>query len=195
MLFVGVDPGKTGAISIIDNQQQIVGIFDYAANPHDAWAWLTKTIDVEKRIYGAIENLNDYGLNQKTSEMLKSAGLLEGFLIASSVSFTRLSPSRWKNSTIPPDLRPKKPTVPQVLKNGGSAQAPAFEDEECDSYGDILKSHEKRLSDYRSKMKTAARLACQRIFPRSHELFSRKKDHDRAEATLMALYVYKSMIN
>ena len=151
MIFIGIDPGKSGALAAIDENMKIRLMYDYEYDPQKALRFLTECSE-KNDCHAVIENVQAMSLQSNQTEFVKQAGILEGLLIASKIPYSRVTPARWKHIMIPRDIK-----------------APPHSSA--------------------SRKKDESRLAALRVWPgEATDRLKRKKDHDRADALLMALY-------
>ena len=151
-LFIGIDPGKQGAVVAISKSLRIVRLLDYEHDAHKIHRYFSEVKESGLEAHAVIEDVVAMSGQAAQSEFLKQAGILEGLLIANQIPYTRVTPSKWKKAMIPSDLK--------ALKSSSS-----------------------------TKKKEEGRLAALRLWPwESTDRFRYKKDHDRADAALMAVY-------
>lgn len=99
MWFVGVDPGSSGAIAIIDEFGAYVADLKLKdQTPHDVWEWLdTRTAEASK-LSAAIERVHSMP-KQGVASSFKfgfSAGFLHGMLVAAGIPFDDVTPQKWQ---------------------------------------------------------------------------------------------------
>lgn len=150
--YIGVDPGKSGAVAVLDAWGEIVFMHDMPvvgnqvsgtlladliddASPNGAGSLIADVVAVVEQVHsmphqGVVSSF-DFG---------KSYGIVLGVLAGARVQIENVSPNRWKNA--------------------------------------MHLSADKEM---------ARRRAIER-WPKNADLFKRKKDADRAEAALMALW-------
>ena len=153
MRFIGIDPGKSGAIAILDGQGNIVSISDMpvvgnqvsgtllcdivdaAAITADPLEWTVDVMAIVEQVHSmpkqGVASSFDFG---------KSYGIVLGVLEGARIRTEHVSPQRWK----------------------------------------------------KAMHLTADKELCRRrainVWPNDADLFKRKKDSDRAEAALLALW-------
>ena len=98
--FVGVDPGKSGAIAVIDSSRQYVDSIKLRETPHDVSDWLRELLELPDRpqTMAALERVGSRP-GQGVASTFKfgwSAGFVEGLLVAHRETFSHETPSRWK---------------------------------------------------------------------------------------------------
>jgi|GEM_PF-1607005 len=154
-LFIGIDPGKRGAVVAITHKHHIFKLLDYEHDPHKIQRFFTEINGADMKAYAMIEDVVAMSGQKAQTEFLKQAGILEGLLIANRIRYERVSPAKWKKKMIPQDLRATK-------------------------------------ADSAARKKDEGRLAALRIWPEeSTDRLAYKKDHDRADALLMAMYCWQ----
>ncbi len=93
--FLGVDPGKSGAMALVGEDGEHIGHVKLKETPRDVWDWLSG--HVESISYAVIEHVNAMP-GQGVSSSFKfgeNFGMCKGILIASSVRFELARPQRW----------------------------------------------------------------------------------------------------
>lgn len=157
MFYLGIDPGISGALAVLDSKADIVDIFDMPTlevvsgkskkqrvNPQGIVAELGLFKDQGLR--GIIEQVNAMPGQGVTSMFSfgRALGVLEGVLAGLLIPYEHVTPTVWK----------------KIMKLNTS--------------------------------KDASRELAMRTWPHKAEMFKRKKDDGRAEAALLALYLYYS---
>lgn len=157
MLFIGIDPGLTGAcafveegrVNVVDTPVMVVQAgkknrseFVPAAMAEILLAYLTKE---SFAVMEKVGSMPEQGIASAFS-FGRGYGMWEGILAAFKIPYTLVHPVRWKKAMLP-DM---------------------------------------------GKDKDASRLVVSRLFPASHALVARKKDHGRADAILLAEYARRS---
>jgi hypothetical protein len=99
MMFIGIDPGASGAIAVIDEFGAFVADLKLKdATERDVWEWLSNQTDAATEIQAAVENVHSMP-KQGVASSFKfgfSAGFLRGLLVASAIPFVVVSPQRWQ---------------------------------------------------------------------------------------------------
>lgn len=99
MWFVGVDPGSSGAIAIIDEFGAYVADLKLKdQTPHDVWEWLDTRTAESSKLSAAIERVHSMP-KQGVSSSFKfgfSAGFLHGILVAAGIPFDEVTPQKWQ---------------------------------------------------------------------------------------------------
>ena len=104
MIFIGIDPGGSGAVAAVDD---IGRPYDSGkgwhvknkSTPHDIASWIRdlnyETIDGVRAVIEKVSSMP----NQVVSSTFKfghSAGMLEGFLVSMQISYSLVSPLKWQ---------------------------------------------------------------------------------------------------
>lgn len=173
-LYVGVDPGKNGAVAVIwpdcevtlydltGNPHDDASIFlaIMAANPHHVFAKNSTVWHVCIERTTAMPSDDDPATGKRRGMGATSAynfgkvcGQLEGALAALQIPYTLVSPTKWRNAMF-------------------------------DSGGKGLTQKER---------KAASRALAMRLYPQVADQLKRVKDADRAEALLIARYLSRSL--
>ena len=100
MLFIGVDPGGSGAMAAIDGRGVVVGVVKNNATEHDLWNTISGWAGVFPSTYAVVEAVHSMP-KQGVSSTFKfgvSYGFLRGLLTASGVRFSEVSPSVWQTA-------------------------------------------------------------------------------------------------
>lgn len=95
---MGVDPGKSGAMALIDGEGEHVSTFKLKETPRDVWDWLKEFRDSVS--YCVLEKVNAMP-KQGVSSSFKfgeNFGFCQGLLIASEIRFELSRPQRWQKS-------------------------------------------------------------------------------------------------
>jgi len=96
-LYLGIDPGKSGAIAVIDHEGRGAMSIKLSETPRDVWEWLVVHGDAD---YGAIERVGSrpgQGVSS-TFKFGESFGFCQGVLVASGVRHEFVSPSKWQGA-------------------------------------------------------------------------------------------------
>jgi len=93
-LYVGVDPGKSGAIVCIDSARKIVSATVMPDHPRD----IAEIARLYRNAYWTVEKVSPIHLASAKSSFTfgYGAGVLEGILTASGVSFNLVPPKNWQ---------------------------------------------------------------------------------------------------
>lgn len=143
MVYVGIDPGATGAVAIIDDLLDDVAIYDFDdGRALNALKSLPKTASV---VLEKVSAMPKQGV-ASTFKFGTNFGTWIGRLQALEIPFDFVTPQKWQKQVF--DSAPRK---------GIDRKAISLE-------------------------------RARRLFPRAAALLSRKKDHNRADALLMAEY-------
>lgn len=106
MLFLGIDPGRSGGLGIIDEFGAHVAHFKLAdATERDIWDWINEQTENATQIWATMEKVNAgvFGRGKVGSMGVTSAftfgygnGLLRGLLIAAAIPIEMVPPQRWQ---------------------------------------------------------------------------------------------------
>uniref|UniRef100_A0A6M3IGY2 Uncharacterized protein n=2 Tax=viral metagenome TaxID=1070528 RepID=A0A6M3IGY2_9ZZZZ len=140
-IFMGIDPGETGAFAIIDADMDVIALADFHdrqyAYPADKSSMKAVIEEAQSMPKQGVSSTFKYGVNfGRWLEWLDIAG----------IPYQRIRPAKWK----------------KAVCDGGA----------------------RRGKDGKEYSLELAR----RLFPSVSEELKRKKDHNRAEALLIALY-------
>lgn len=100
-MYMGIDPGKTGAVSVIDQSGKVVESLLFSkSTERDTWNFFeTFTISGRhsKVSYAALEKVSSSPQMGVTSAFSfgRSYGLVRGILIASEIPFIDVTPQTW----------------------------------------------------------------------------------------------------
>ena len=98
MNYIGVDPGKSGAIAIVDSDGGVVNFIKGSETERDISDWLAH--ETEEVVAGVIEKVHAMPKQGVTSSFKfgYSFGFLSGMLIAHRVPFELVSPLKWQTA-------------------------------------------------------------------------------------------------
>lgn len=164
-IFIGLDPGKTGAMGVVDDRGN-AAVIDY----EDAETWRTLlfqlgALHAAGEIFATayVEKLDiKTGFHAKaSSSMVRTNGIWVGALVMTDIPFCEVLPQEWQKH------HGLRHTDLEIL------------------YGVQWKSIH---NDKRTKLrKSAHRAKAKELLPHMSYCIERVKDHDRADALLMAL--------
>lgn len=143
MIYIGIDPGKSGALAFLGYMN---GPLTYDMNDPDVMAWLEASAGYNGDVKALIEKVHSMPQQgvSTTFTFGKEYGRAVGWLEAYQIPFEYITPGQWWK---------------------------------------LVKDSEKQPKD----KKTASLELARRLFPAiAREHLSRKKDHNRAEALLIA---------
>lgn len=105
--FIGIDPGKKGAVGIVDNFGQPVGAmtFPHAKDDHDLIAWPYVFEFFLKHRGKAIVVIEDLVFMRKsspiaTAKLSMNNGILRGLLIAAQMPYSPVHPATWQSTLL-----------------------------------------------------------------------------------------------
>jgi len=180
MKYIGVDPGESGAIAIIHSSGRIE-IFDYQDKKWEEVLRLyARSKQAMKAIIEDVHNMPGQDISHG-DVFMKNAGEWRGWMSALEIPFEEKAPISWMNKVLGKrdnEPLPKKPSPEHNMTK-----------KEIDA---LLSDYEKacRPIKYRNKKnrKAASLDFARRKFPQAAQYLTRVKDHDRAEALLIAYY-------
>jgi len=114
--YIGIDPGATGAIAMIDKQLNILRLNDWPGDEIQAAACIREIISAHDseniEIFAAIERVNAMPKQGVTSTFKFGAnyGIWKGILAAFQISFIEVRPQAWQKGVIS-KAQDKKPAV------------------------------------------------------------------------------------
>ena len=98
MMFLGVDPGKSGGAALINESYQVLSTVKFSVTERDISEWFEQLPDGE--ISGVIERVHAMP-KQGVASSFKfgmSYGFLRGMLIAHEVRFEAVTPGTWQKA-------------------------------------------------------------------------------------------------
>jgi myo-inositol catabolism protein IolC len=97
MFFLGVDPGQSGAIAVIDEFGAYVSHLKLKdATERDVWSWI-EDVTNDADVRAVVESVHSMP-KQGVSSSFKfgfNAGFLRGLLVAAAIPFDVATPQRW----------------------------------------------------------------------------------------------------
>ncbi|MEG2687176.1 MAG: hypothetical protein RR954_08705 [Christensenellaceae bacterium] len=107
--FIGIDPGKSGALAVIDNSLQLIELVDYSDKIYE-----TLSCYDTATTYCAIEKVHSMPKQGVVSVFSfgENFGFLKGCLAALGFDFCEVTPQRWQKLELPAKLTPTdKPSL------------------------------------------------------------------------------------
>ena len=97
MQYLGIDPGKSGAVSILDLDREILTSCKLSETELDIWQWLNDYTDMSNAV-ATIENVHAMPKQGVTSSFTfgKNFGFLIGLLTASCIPYKFVTPQKWQ---------------------------------------------------------------------------------------------------
>ena len=98
MLFVGVDPGFSGAIAVVDGNARALGAVKLKETEHDIWEWMLKELGLHGDHFAVLEKVGAMprqGLSS-TFKFGHSYGFCRGLLVANQITFEAVTPLKWQ---------------------------------------------------------------------------------------------------
>lgn len=97
MIFIGIDPGQSGAIAAINSKSEVVGIIKGKETERDLWEGIAR-FTAYPSVFAMIEAVHSMPKQGVVSSFKfgRSYGFLRGLLVASGVRFDEVSPVKWQ---------------------------------------------------------------------------------------------------
>lgn len=122
MIFIGIDPGNSGAAAVIDERMSIIGLFDWPGDEVQA-AGLLRSMRLMKTSHAAIEKVHAMP-KQGVVSVFKfgtNYGIWKGILAAMEIPFHEVTPRAWQKGVIS-KARDKKPSIAAAMRLFPSAE-------------------------------------------------------------------------
>lgn len=102
-LYLGLDPGTQGAISIVDSTGRAVASLRFSkVTPHEVADWLRRWAPrVRTAILEHAQPMTKKGVKQGVSSTFKfgkAAGMAEAMLVATGIPYETMAPSKWQGA-------------------------------------------------------------------------------------------------
>jgi len=95
-VYLGADPGASGALAVIDGDGLFVACMRLNETPADVWAWLESyTAGVRHAVLERVSAMPRQGV-ASTFKFGVSYGLVQGFLVAADIPFEKVTPGVWQ---------------------------------------------------------------------------------------------------
>jgi len=94
VIFIGIDPGKSGGIAVLDPQGTPLATTKMLETERDLWAWLQQFDDARATIE-LVHAMPKQGVTS-TFTFGRSYGFLRGLLVALTIPFEEVRPQRWQ---------------------------------------------------------------------------------------------------
>jgi Holliday junction resolvasome RuvABC endonuclease subunit len=110
-LFIGIDPGQSGAIAVINSSDEVIALHDWPGDEIQA-AVLVYNLTEDLPVKAAIEKVAARP-KQGVSSMFKfgtNYGVWKGILAAFSIPFLEVTPQKWQKGIIS-KAQDKKPSI------------------------------------------------------------------------------------
>jgi hypothetical protein len=164
MYYLGIDPGKSGAWAILDENEKIVAA--------DLFTDLSsvKRVILDMRLFCALEKVHAMPRQGVVSSFTfaENYGAWQGFLQALGIPFILIAPERWQNDVLDFKPAPEKKPKDEDIKNGRD-----------------------RLARNRKILKEGIVNFVRRRIPEASSVIKLKKHYDIADALCLALYAKK----
>jgi crossover junction endodeoxyribonuclease RuvC len=97
-LYLGADPGKSGAFAVIGPKGDHVSTIKLSETPHDVWAWLDGFRgDISFAVLERVASRPGQGV-ASTFTFGQSYGLCRAFLVAAAVRHELVTPAKWQRA-------------------------------------------------------------------------------------------------
>ena len=110
-LYLGIDPGKSGAAALITHASQVVSIQKFDATEKDISDWFDQHGDCEMAVVEIVT---------RPCKLVQSYGFLRGMLVARDIRREFIASTKWQ---VPFGLRKKKSETQTQKKNRHKARA------------------------------------------------------------------------
>lgn len=99
MQYIGVDPGKTGSVAVIDTTANTVGYCKLDNTEQDIWSWLNDSINMLSAcaMIEQVHAMPEQGVSS-TFSFGKSYGFLIGILTAIQIPYEFVTPQKWQKA-------------------------------------------------------------------------------------------------
>jgi len=99
MQFLGIDPGKSGGIAILDTTSQTIHTCKLDLTEHDLWDWLNDVIDPlnSAATIEQVHSMPGQGV-ASTFTFGKNYGFLIGVLTALQMPYMLVTPQKWQKA-------------------------------------------------------------------------------------------------
>jgi len=97
MQYIGIDPGGSGGIAVIDIETGSVHTCNLSITEQDVWIWLNETTNMLSA-YATIEQVHSMPQQSSQSGFTfgRSYGFLIGLLTAISIPYKFVTPQKWQ---------------------------------------------------------------------------------------------------
>lgn len=147
-MFIGIDPGSSGCIAIVNQNKEVVAVHDWV-DEHSTCDFLSDIKSNYDDVFCVLERVHSMPGQGVSSVFAFGAnyGAYKGILAALKVSYTTVTPQAWQKGVLP-------------------------------------------VAESDKDKKKRSLVVCRRLYPESL-YFKREKDHNRADAVLIALHAAK----
>jgi crossover junction endodeoxyribonuclease RuvC len=99
VLYLGIDPGKSGAIAALNDDGNIVDVFKGSETEHDIANWLRATI-LAPGAKAVIEHVGAMPHDRRGAAFKfgQSYGFLRGLVVAYQIQFAEARPQKWQKA-------------------------------------------------------------------------------------------------
>lgn len=97
MQYIGIDPGSTGGISILDTDNNTVRTCKLSETEQDVWCWFNEEVNM-LNAYATIEKVHSMPQQSSQSGFTfgRSFGFLIGILTAIQIPYQFVTPQKWQ---------------------------------------------------------------------------------------------------
>ncbi len=96
MRYLGVDPGKSGALAIIDDAGRHIDHIKLSETAHDVANWLkTKALDIDFACIEKVHSMPRQGV-ASSFRFGESFGFVQGIVIANRIRYELVTPQKWQ---------------------------------------------------------------------------------------------------
>ena len=164
MYFIGIDPGKSGAFAVLDDQHSIIYLelfTDWTNARHKLYPFSASNTFATLELVHAMPRQGVVSM----FSFAENYGAWQGLLHGLGIPFQFVTPQRWQKTVL--DFLPTK---------------------QPKADGESVKEGSARAARNRALLKSQVVSFVQRRLPAAADAFPRKKDWDKADALCLALY-------
>ena len=201
-IIIGIDPGISGAIAVIDIKNDTIEVFDVPTMKIEIFARGKKLKNKSEYDKIGMSNLLKKYIKRKVIITIEKVGAMPGNGSVSMFNFGRgvgiwegifaaygwepdfVTPQTWKKEY--GDRLFKSMSKPDILKNMKIKDYNRASVAQRKEYDEAKKNFENSKKSSKEDAKNEARILAVEIYPELVDLFKKKKDSDRAEALLIA---------
>ena len=97
-LYLGIDPGKSGAMAVVNPRGEFVDVIKLKETQHDVWSWLDSYRgSVGFAVLEKVHSMPRQGV-ASSFKFGESFGFCQGMLVAASIRFELVTPQRWQKA-------------------------------------------------------------------------------------------------
>lgn len=100
MIYIGIDPGKSGGMAAIDDAGEFVSFVKGDRTEHDIEAWVRATALIRGQVRAAIEFVSSSPQQGVRSAFTfgQSYGFLRGLIVGALIPFEVVRPQKWQTA-------------------------------------------------------------------------------------------------